>query len=112
LKNFNLLRHLQHQAAWSEQTFGPGERSVGICDHIRKELNEIAEAHEDCDWIEVELEEWIDVVILAFDGAWRIGASPEQIIAALVAKQKKNEGRKWPDWRTVAHGVAIEHIKE
>jgi len=49
------------------------------------------------------------VVILALDGAWRSGATPEQIIGALVAKQTKNEGRQWPDWRTMPPDVAICH---
>ena len=31
------------------------------------------------------------------------------IIAALVAKQDKNERREWPDWRTVPKDRAIEH---
>ena len=104
MNEFNLREHLLHQAEWSAKTFGPGERSAGIVDHIRKELLEIEADPYD-------LTEWIDVVILALDGAWRIGATPEQIIDALVAKQSKNEGRKWPDWRTAEAGKAIEHLE-
>lgn len=103
-QNFSLLEHLARQCAWSERTFGPGERTAGVVDHIRKELDEVLANPTD-------LSEWIDVVILALDGAWRIGATPEQIIAALVAKQTKNEGRQWPDWRTAAPGKAIEHVR-
>ena len=102
---FDFMQHLQHQREWSIKTFGPGERSQGIVDHIRKELDEIETSPFD-------LTEWIDVVILALDGAWRAGYSPDEIIAALVAKQAKNESRKWPDWRTAAPGKAIEHIEE
>ena len=105
MNSFDFRRHLQRQRDWSAKTFGPGERSQGVVDHIRKELNEIEAAPFD-------LTEWIDVVILALDGAWRAGHSPDEIIAALVAKQAKNEGRKWPDWRTAAPGKAIEHIEE
>jgi hypothetical protein len=101
---FDFLAHLHHQAAWSAQTFGPGDRTVGVVDHIRKELDEVLANPTD-------VSEWIDVVILALDGAWRVGATPEQIIAALVAKQTKNEGRQWPDWRTAEPGKAIEHIR-
>lgn len=54
---------------------------------------------------------WIDVVILALDGAWRTGATPAQIIDALVAKQTKNEARTWPDWRTAPADKAIEHVR-
>lgn len=99
---FDFVAHLARQAAWSKETFGPGPRTEGVSDHIRKELLEIAADPTD-------LAEWIDVVILALDGAWRCGGSPEQIIAGIVAKQTKNEGRNWPDWRTADPTKAIEH---
>lgn len=31
---------------------------------------------------------------------------------ALEAKQTKNEGRQWPDWRTAQPGKAIEHVRD
>jgi len=99
---FDFHAHLARQAAWSETTFGPGSRTKGVCDHIRKELLEIEADPTD-------LREWIDVVILGLDGAWRCGGTPEQIIAGTVAKQTKNEGRTWPDWRTADPDKAIEH---
>jgi hypothetical protein len=98
----NLTEHLHRQKNFPEKTYGPGQRTKGVVDHIRKELNEIEKAPDD-------LEEWIDVVILGFDGAWRAGYTPEQIAAALEAKQTKNENRKWPDWRTADPNKAIEH---
>jgi len=101
---FDFRAHLQRQREWSELTFGPGMRTAGVCDHIRKELCEVEADPSDMD-------EWIDVVILALDGAWRCGGSPEQIIAGIVAKQTKNEGRTWPDWRTMPADKAIEHVK-
>ena len=104
---FDLVAHLEDQRAFSLATFGPGgaERAAGILDHIRKELGEIEAEPAD-------LLEWIDVVILAFDGAWRTGATPEQIVAALAAKHAKNKARTWPDWRTATPGKAIEHVRE
>ncbi|WP_233154808.1 dATP/dGTP pyrophosphohydrolase domain-containing protein [Candidimonas nitroreducens] len=99
---FNFADHLQRQREWSERTFGPGARAAGVVDHIRKELREIEADPGD-------LREWVDVIILALDGAWRSGASPEQIIETIVAKQSKNEGRAWPDWRTMDPNKAIEH---
>lgn len=101
-ENFSLYRYLHREREWSGKTFGPGPRTQGVIDHIRKELIEIEADPTD-------VMEWIDVVILALDGAWRAGAWPDQIIAALVAKQTKNEGRKWPDWRTSDPNKAIEH---
>lgn len=94
--------HLERQRAWSRETFGPGTRSNGVLDHIRKELLEI-----EADPLDVK--EWVDVIILAFDGAWRAGWEPQEILDAIIAKQSKNEGRTWPDWRTFSPDVAIEH---
>lgn len=102
---FDFEGHLAHQAMWSEATFGPGERLNGVSEHIRKELDEVGEAHRGVE----RQAEWIDVVILALDGAWRSGMSPRQIIDGIVAKQRKNEGRTWPDWRTADPSKAIEH---
>lgn len=103
---FDLVTHLHRQIAFSERTFGPGDRTAGVCDHIRKELREV---QDDAAAGLPTLAEWVDVIILAFDGAWRSGATPEQIVQAIVAKQTKNEGRKWPDWRTADPTKAIEH---
>lgn len=99
---FDLVAHLHRQRSFSRDTFGPHPRLMGVVAHIRKELTEIAKKPND-------LEEWIDVVLLAFDGAWRAGHEPEEIAAALAAKQAKNEARTWPDWRGVPDGEAIEH---
>lgn len=96
--------HLAQQRAFSEHTFGPGPRTTGIINHITKELQEIAAAPTD-------LEEWVDVVILALDGAWRSGHEPQEIINAIKAKQAKNQTRNWPDWRTLTTDQAIEHIR-
>jgi hypothetical protein len=94
--------HLAHQREWSSETFGPGARTLGVTDHIRKELVEIEADPAD-------LGEWVDVIILAFDGAWRAGWEPQQIIDAVKAKQARNEARIWPDWRTMSEDHAIEH---
>lgn len=99
---FNLLTHLHRQREWSEATFGPGDRRKGIVDHLRKELQEIENNPKD-------IFEWIDVILLGLDGAWRAGHTPEQIVEALAAKQAKNESRVWPDWRTQSTDKAIEH---
>ena len=105
-QTFDLVQHLRRQMEFSARTYGPGDRTDGVCDHIRKELNEV---QADAAAGVPTLPEWVDVIILGFDGAWRSGATPEQIVAAIVAKQTKNEGRRWPDWRTADRGKAIEH---
>lgn len=82
----NLIEYIRDQIRWSLSTFGDGPRDESLCNHIRKELDEIAAAPKD-------LEEWIDVIILALDGAWRAGYRPEQIAAMLESKQQKNFAR-------------------
>lgn len=101
---FDLALHLHRQRAFSERTFGPGARTNGVIDHIRKELREIKANPTD-------ITEWVDVIILAFDGAWRAGWEPDAIIQAFVEKQTRNEARSWPDWRTADPNAAIEHIR-
>lgn len=101
---FDLVAHLERQRHFSFKTFGPGSRTRGVVDHIRKELIEIEQAPHD-------LEEWADLILLALDGAWRSGHSPEQIALAIGLKQSKNEGRDWPDWRLADPDRAIEHIR-
>lgn len=101
----DLVAHMHRARAFSLRTFGPGARTKGVIDHIRKELLEIEAAPSD-------IEEWVDVVILALDGAWRSGATPEQIAKAISDKQAKNEARNWPDWRTAPTDKAIEHVKD
>ncbi|HKK04469.1 MAG TPA: dATP/dGTP pyrophosphohydrolase domain-containing protein [Gammaproteobacteria bacterium] len=102
--NFNLVAHLHQQRDWSGRTFGPGERTAGVLDHIRKELAEIEATPQD-------LEEWVDLVLLALDGAWRAGHSPEDIAIAIADKQARNEQREWPDWRDCDPDKAIEHFR-
>lgn len=101
---FNFTTHLHRQRDWSIRTFGPAKRTLGVCEHIRKELGEVISSGHD-------LAECIDVVILGFDLCIRSGATPEQIVAALVAKQEKNEARVWPDWRGRGEHEAIEHVR-
>lgn len=97
--------HLERQRKWSRKTFGPGERTAGVLDHITKEMEEIRSAPDD-------VTEWADLLILAFDGAWRAGHEPQAVIDAIKAKQSRNESREWPDWRTSDPNKAIEHVRE
>ncbi|WP_085122276.1 dATP/dGTP pyrophosphohydrolase domain-containing protein [Mycolicibacterium canariasense] len=96
--------HLDRQRAWSENTFGPYPRLAGVVDHIRKELIEVVDSDND-------LSEWVDVIMLAFDGACGTGASSQEIIDAIAAKLEVNEARTWPDWRTADRTKAIEHVR-
>jgi hypothetical protein len=101
---FNITDHLERQRAWSLKTFGPGMRTKGVIDHMRKELDEIEQNPHD-------LEERIDLIGLAFDGALRAGFTPDEIIQQMVDKQLINENRTWPDWKTADPDKAIEHVR-
>lgn len=103
---YDLIAHLDRQRAFSAKTFGPGDRAAGVRDHIRKELDEIQ-----AEPVGKRLEEWIDVILLACDGAWRDGHTSEEITEALIDKLARNELRDWPDWRTVPADKAIEHVR-
>lgn len=100
--SFVLIQYLERQAEWSQKTFGPGRRTKGIIAHIKKELIEIEQEPK-------SLEEWIDVVILTLDGAWRAGYSPKQIVNALWCKQDMNIERDWP--APGPEDQPIEHIR-
>lgn len=118
----NLEQHLLRQMAFSRATYGPGARTSGVIDHIRKELVEVEESNGDA-------KEWVDVVILALDGLTRELEHQERTaIVPLDAcdrvdyvvsgacqlikeKQAVNEQRDWPDWRTADVTKAIEHVR-
>jgi len=113
----DLKQHLLRSMAFSHATFGPGTRTKGVIDHIRKELVEVEESNGSAS-------EWVDLVILSLDGLTRQLAycvdgktrgDPDNV--ALIAcnmiagKQTRNEARSWPDWRTASADKAIEHNK-
>jgi hypothetical protein len=102
---FDLVAHLERQAKFSLATFGPGPRVKMVLDHIHKELIEIEAKPAD-------LYEWVDVVLLALDGAWRAGFEPKDIAGALAGKLAQNEARSWPDWREQDPDKAIEHAHD
>ncbi|MDQ7734673.1 DUF550 domain-containing protein [Halomonas sp. SpR1] len=104
-KNVNLANLVKRQMEFSSERFGPGARLKGIIDHIRKELIEVEQSGG-------ELEEWVDVVLLALDGAWRAGNNPYQVAGAVHQKIEKNIKRSWPDWLKADTDKAIEHVKE
>ena len=111
----DLTEHLKRQMAFSRATYGPGERTQGVCDHIAKEIAELKPAPDDG----LRSKEWVDVVLLGLDGLWRALAAegwpwwaiPQKAARMIAAKQGKNEQRDWPDWRTADPNKAIEHVR-
>jgi hypothetical protein len=114
----DLKEHLLRQMAFSHATFGPGERTQGVIDHIRKELIEVENSNGSA-------LEWVDIVILALDGLTREltystghggplrhsdpRSRAELACQMILHKQAINEARDWPDWRKAPAGRAIEH---
>ena len=98
-------QHLEDQASWSLETFGPAKRTEGLLRHIVKEVGEVRENPD-------QLSEWIDIIILACDGALRRGFLPEEIASTLEAKMAENRARKWPDWRFSSDEEPIEHLAD
>lgn len=88
LREESFLSYVRKQKEWSIKIFGAGLRTLGISKHIRCELVEIEEQPED-------LEEWIDVIQLAIDGAWRIGYSAQEVFDCMKSKLAINQNREW-----------------
>lgn len=114
----DLIEHLKRQRAFSRANFGPGERTEGVIAHIRKELAEIEQAGSPTE----RAKEWVDVVILGFDGLLRaikeahphlattdVAARAAEMVAT---KQDINEDRDWPDWREESLDGPIEHVRK
>ena len=104
----DLTAYVMRQREWSLKTFGPGTRANAVIDHITKELDEVRSDPGD-------LTEWIDVIILALEGAWRCcentGTPLTEIAETLRRKKIVNRFREWPDWRAQDPNKAITHIK-
>lgn len=115
----DLVQFLRHQIAWSVNRFGHGRRTEGICKHIEKELAEVRANPAD-------IKEWIDIAILALDGAWRCvwytGESlnryglvnqeslAKYTVTALEDKSRENWfERKWPE--PGQESEPVEHIR-
>lgn len=104
LWNYRMIEYIQRHAEWSFKTFGPcsGDDHIRLCRHIEKELAEIRCNPLDC-------EEWVDVMILAIDGAVRSGHSPLAIAYTLREKQETNTKRTWP--KPTDTCTPIEHMR-
>lgn len=88
-RSLDLVHYLRDQMLWSKETFGCGTRDVGLLKHIELEVEEVRDSNGD------DLYEWIDIIILAFDGALTHGFTPEEIAFALRHKLEKNKKRTY-----------------
>lgn len=73
---------------WSVGTFGADRSLEYNCRHIESELVEVRADPRDP-------VEWMDIAILAFDGAMRAGHTPEDVARVFVDKLKVIQGRTY-----------------
>lgn len=103
---FNFAEYLHRQWKFSQEISGPGERTKIVSDYIRAALSELQ-----CMASETERQrKWIDVVMLALDGALRADLSPEEIVFEMVFAQKSKEQRI-SDAGFADPNKAIEHVR-
>lgn len=100
-----LVHFIDEKYEWSKKTFGEGYRVDALIAHIQKELEEIQKSPKD-------ISEWIDVILLALDGASRAGFSGAQIVSEIFKKQTINQSRQWPDHKSIPEGQPIEHVRQ
>lgn len=93
---------IARQHEWSQRTFGTHTDTEGNCKHIEKELVEVRANPGD-------VFEWVDIAMLAVDGALRNGFTPEQIIDAYANKVAINLTREWAKG---GPGEPIEHVRK
>lgn len=107
----NFEEQIYKQVVFSQETFGPGSRTKGVIDHIRKELVEVENSKGSSD-------EWVDVALLGLDGLARAlkterklndADTASAVVAKIVEKFQINTKREWPDYRTASQDSAIEH---
>lgn len=84
----DLVGFFDDKARWSISTFGDDIPMEGVIRHLRKELDEVERDPKD-------LEEWVDVIFLAMDGAQRSGFSGKALVVKMIEKHQKNLRREW-----------------
>jgi hypothetical protein len=89
VEQMTIREYVVEHKAWSEETFGKGEHTEGLLKHITKKVEEVRKCPSDA-------MEWIDIIILAFDGVLRVGFTAEQVVSALIEKQNINRSRAYP----------------
>jgi len=96
-----LADFIQREKDFSANAFG-NQSNLGIIKHIRKEMLEVEDSPED-------VFEWVDIILLAIDGALRAGYSSVEVAIALEEKLSINEAR---EWGPIVEGEPIEHIRD
>lgn len=113
---FNRIQSLQDNIAkWSDATFGDGNRGLGMCEHLGKEVKELKEAIMVYDsgvnrfGKESLGEEVADCFMLLLDIARTYDMSVDDIFYATTDKLIINQNRKWGS--TNSDG-SVEHVRD
>ena len=84
VERYNLIDILQTQKEFSFKTFGPKGRTPGLISHIEEELKDIDRGNFNV------FQGWMDVVLLAFEGALMQADGDVTAVAdALLSQQKE-----------------------
>lgn len=89
MRDLDLVHLLREMLVWSKETFGCGIRTEPILKHIEMEVKEVRDSKGEDPY------EWIDIIILAMDGALNAGYTPEEIAFFLRNKFEKNKKRTY-----------------
>lgn len=101
----NIIDYMRRQLEFSRETFGPGKFKDSIINHIILECEEARNAAPPHD-----LDEWVDILTLAFTGAMRAGYTPLDIMRSLESTLERNKRRKWPLPKN--ENDPIEHVRK
>ena len=86
LLSFDLKGFVTQQREFSAGAFRPGSRKVGVANHILEECNEAQSQPDD-------LSEWVDLMLLSLDAAWRSGLSASEIARRIApGRHRAGEG--------------------
>ena len=90
---FDAERRLEAQFELGRSWFGANAAPQDVVPLIEDRLKHLESNPED-------LEAWLGVTSLAFEGGRRAGGSPAVLLVTLEGKFARNQKRTWPDWRT------------
>lgn len=96
------IQRLQNNIAeWSDQTFGSDDRTIGILNHLKEEVEEVLEAknnfEENPDGLNQQrmASEFADCLILLLDAARKSDLNTDLLMQAAEYKMTINRNREW-----------------
>jgi NTP pyrophosphatase (non-canonical NTP hydrolase) len=96
------IQRLQNNIAeWSDNTFGSVDRTIGILNHLKEEVQEVIDAKNEYEEGPTGLlqhkmaTEFADCLILLLDAARKSDLNTDLLMQAAEYKMKVNRERKW-----------------